>query len=843
MTLALAWRLARRELRGGLRGFAVFLLCLTLGVAAIAAVGSVRAAIETGLSREGARMLGGDLDLRLTYRFATEEERAWMDASSAAVSEIVDFRSMASSGAGDDVQRALTQVKGVDANWPLIGAPEFDPPMTVAEILAGRDGLPGGAMERSLAERLGLAPGDLFRLGVQDFVLMAQLLSEPDAVGGGFAFGPRTLVATEALAGSELLGPGTLYETHYRLIAPEGESPAALRASAARAMEGQGVRIRDARQGAPGVARFVDRIGSFLVLVGLAGLAVGGVGVASAVRAYLDTKTPVIATLKTLGAEGRLIFALYFMQIGVLTVIGVLAGLALGAALPLIAAPWIAAAMPLPAAFGVYAAPLAEAGLYGVLTALVFTLLPLARLEQVRPAALFRGIGAEARARPALRWSLMLAVLIAALVGAAMAFASVPALALGAAVGVIAALGALYLAALGLRALARRMGRARLLRGRPALRLAVSAIASPREGAATVILSLGLGLTVLATVGQIDANLRRAIALELPERAPSFFFVDIQPGQLAGFLERLEGDPAVSEIDTAPQLRGIITAINGIPAREWGDHWVLRGDRGVSFASAPPQGTRLRAGEWWPEDYTGPPLISFGADEAAGLGLDIGDEVTVNILGRDMTGTVANFREVDFRSGGIGFVMIFDRAALEPAPHTWLATVHAEPEAEGAILRDLAGAYPNITAVELREAAAQAADTLGALARATSLAAMATMLTGFVVLIGAAAASERARIYEAAILKTLGAPRAQILASFALRTALMGAAAGLVAVLAASVASALILRNVMELEFRFAPLSALAIIAGGIALTLLAGLVFALRPLNTRPARVLRAQD
>ncbi|WP_306754300.1 ABC transporter permease [Paracoccus actinidiae] len=834
-----AWRIARRELRGGLAGFWIFLLCLTLGVGAIAAVGSVRAAIEGGLSRQGAVLLGGDAELRLTYRFATDAERAWMEDNADQVSEVVDFRSMAV--VGDD--RALTQVKGVDATWPLRGQAQFDPTLPVDKVLAGQAGLPGAAMDPLLIDRLGLQIGDRFRLGVQDFVLMAALLREPDAIGGSFGLGPRTLVATPGLAGSGLLSPGTLYETSYRLALRPGDSLDALRIAATAQFEGAGMRWRDSRRGAPGVEAFVDRLGSFLVLVGLAGLATGGVGVSSAVRSYLDTKTPVIATLKTLGAEGRVIFAIYFAQIGALTLLGVMAGVILGGLAPVLAAPFLQSRLPIPVEFGLQPAPLFEAAAYGILTALIFTLLPLARVERVRASALFRGIGADARARPRKRWLAALLGAVGALIGTAALMASSPRLALAVAGGVVLALGALWLAARGLRGVARRLARHPALRGRTALRLAVGAVANPQEGAVAVVLSLGLGLTVLATVGQIDANLRRAIAAELPDQAPSFFFINIQPDQLAGFLDRLDADPGVGRVATAPSLRGIVTAINDIPASDWSDHWVLRGDRGVSHAASPPPGTVLTAGEWWPADHAGPPLVSFGATEAEELGLSLGDRITVNILGRDITATIANFRQLDFRSGGIGFVMIFDAASLSGAPQTHIATLHTDPASEAAILRDIGDTFPNITAIRVRDVAARVAEAMGALASATALAALAVLATGFVVLIGAAAAGERARVFEAAVLKTLGATRGTVLASFALRSALMGAAAGLVAVLVAALSAWAILTQVMELDYRFAPGSAAAVIAGGVAATLAAGLAFALRPLSARPARVLRAQE
>jgi putative ABC transport system permease protein len=842
---AAALRIARRELRGGLRGFWVFLACLALGVGAIAAVGSVRAAIEAGLAREGAAILGGDAEVSFTYRFASEEERAWLAARSVELSEIVDFRSMAVVGEGPEAERALTQVKAVDGLWPLVGAAVLEPALPVAQALGPQPGgLPGAVMDPLLADRLGIAVGEVFRLGVQDFVLTARLVSEPDIGTGGFGLGPRTVVLTEALAESELLGPGTLYDTRYRMRLAPGTDLDALRDAARAAFPDSGLRWRDARRGAPGIERFVDRIGAFLVLVGLAGLAVGGVGVSAAVRAYLDGKTATIATLKTLGAPGRTIFLVYFLQIGALTALGVALGLVLGAALPLLLAPVLEARLPLPAVFALHPAPLIEAGLYGVLTALIFTLWPLARTEEVRAAALFRDAGGRSRVWPRPVYLAATAVLLAVLVGAAAGFSGVPTLALSAAGGVAVALAVLVLAAWAVRWLARRAARAGLVRGRTALRLALGAIGGPREEAVSVVLSLGLGLTVLATVGQIDANLRAAIQRDLPERAPAFFFVDIQTAQLEGFRARLDGDPLVSDVQTAPMLRGVVTGINGRPAREVaGDHWVLRGDRGVTYAATPPDGTVITEGAWWPEDYAGPPLVSFAAEEGAEMGLKLGDTVTVNILGRDITAEIASFRVVDFSTAGIGFIMAMNPAALAAAPHTHIATVYAAPEAEAAILRDLAGDFPNITAVAVREAIDRASEALAAIAAATAWAAAATLVTGFIVLIGAAAAGERARVFEAAVLKTLGATRGRILQSFALRSALLGAAAGAVAILGGAIAGWGVMTFVMETGYRFEPVSAVGIVAGGVLATLLAGLAFALRPLAARPARVLRAQD
>jgi putative ABC transport system permease protein len=842
MSLALASRFARRELRGGLRGFRIFLACLTLGVAAIAAVGLVKSSIEAGLAREGASLLGGDAQLEFTYRFARDDEKAWMNSIATTVSETVDFRSMAVVGAGEAAERALTQVRAVDTAYPLIGQVTLDPAMPLPQAFAGQDGTPGAVMERVLADRLGLVPGDTFRLGTQDFILSAILLKYPDNSAGGFGLGPRTIVLTDDLASSGLITEGTLFSTLYRLDLPAGTDLQATEDTAKSLWRDSGMRWSDARNGAGGMQEFVDRLGSFLVLIGLSGLAVGGIGVSAAVRAYLATKTGVIATLKTLGASRRTIFLTYFLQIGALALLGIALGLILGAALPLAFAPLIAATLPIPAAFAIYPAPLFEAALYGTLAALIFTLWPLARTEDIRAATLFRDALGAGRSLPRPRYLIATGLLIATLIGAAILFSGMAELTLWTAGGIAAALLILALAAATARWLARRFKTA--ARGYPSLRLALGAIGARGGETTSVVLSLGLGLTVLAAVGQIDGNLRRAIDQELPAVAPSYFFVDIQPDQIEGFNARLDGDPAVSRVDSAPMLRGIITEINGVNAMEAANgHWVVQGDRGVTFSAELPESISLTSGEWWPADYAGPPLVSFSAEEGAEIGLKLGDTLTVNILGRDVTATVASFREVNFESAGIGFVMSMDPAALAGAPHSYIATVYTTPESEAQILRDLATAYPNITAIRIKDALDQAETVIDGISAATRYGAAATLLTGFLVLIGAAAAGEPARTFESAVLKTLGASRARILSSFALRAALLGAAAGIVALAAGILGGWSIQTFIMDSDYTVIWSSALGIVMGGILATLVAGLAFALRPLAAKPAQVLRSRE
>lgn len=837
-----ALRIARRELRGGLRGFRIFLACLTLGVAAIAAVGSVRVSIDEGLTREGATILGGDAQISLPLRRASAEELDWMQTRAETVSETLDFRSMAIVDRDGDITRALTQVRAVDGAYPLYGQVGLAPEMTMAEALETR-ARPGIVMHPALIAQMGLRIGETVTLGNQEFDLRAALENEPDMAGGNFGPGPRSIIALSASEGAGLATEGTLYDSQYRLALAPGTDIEALKGAARRQFSDTGFAWRDARNAAPSLRRFTDRIGAFLVIVGLAGLAVGGIGISAAIRSYLEGKTATIATLKTLGATRRVIFTAYLTQVAALTVLGLALGLALGAVLPLALAPLIEAQLPVPATFGLHIRPLAEAALYGTLTALIFTLWPLARSADIRAATLYRQAQTGARGWP--RWPVLAVtgLLTATLIGAAAIFSGLPRLTLWASAGILAALTVLAITAWLVRRLARSLASSGIVQGRSAIRLALGAVGGPGSDTTSTILSLGLGLSVLAAVGQIDTNLRAAIQTELPEIAPAYFFIDIQSDQLPDLLARTETDPGVTRVETAPILRGFLTRINDAPAEEVaGDHWVLRGDRGVTYSDTAPPDEEIIAGNWWAQGYTGPPLMAFAAEEAREMGIGLGTTITVNLLGRDITATVAALVEVDFSNAGIGFIMTLNSAALTGAPHTHIATVYAEEEAEAPLLRDLARDMPNLTAIRVRDAIDQVARALSGIAAATSWGAAATLLTGLLVLIGAAAAGERARIFEAAVLKTLGATRARILASFALRAAVQGAAAGLIAVGAGALAGWAVMRFVMEGSYAFHAPSALIIVAGGAGLSLLAGLAFAWRPLAVRPARILRAE-
>ncbi|MEM1299865.1 MAG: FtsX-like permease family protein, partial [Pseudomonadota bacterium] len=774
-----AWTVAVRELRGGLAGFRIFLACLILGAMGLAAVGSVTAAIERGLSDEGRNILGGDAQLSFAYRFATDEEQAWMK-DRGDIAEVVTMRSLLRTGE----DRALAEVKAVDGAYPLYGTARLAEGK-LAEALAVRNGHPGLVTEQVLADRLGLSPGDEVQLGGGTFTFAGVLTEEPDRASGGFAMGPRVLASIEGLRAAGMLAPGVLFESQYRLRLPDSTDLSATRAAFSDSFPEAGARWRDRGRAAPGISRFVDRLSAFLTIVGIAALAVAGVGVGSAVRGYLNRKVPTIAALRTLGATSGTVFAAYLFQIGLMAAVGVVVGVLMGGALVATLGPIFAANLSIPAKFGWYTGPLTEAAWFGLLASAVFTLWPLAWLLQVRPAELFRQDTELARPMPG--WIVLgaLVALVVVLVGSIIGLSGHPRLAswcLGGIAGAFLILRALGW--LGAR-LARWLSHTGLAGQRPGLRLALGAVGAPNAGTPGVVLALGLGLGVLATISQIDANMQNLLRDQLPENAPAFFFVDIQSAQLDQFEKIALGTEGSQSLATAPMLRGVITELNGIPAQEAkidpAASWVLRGDRGVSYSTTPPEGTVVTEGAWWEAGYAGPPLVSFAEEEGRELGLSIGSTVTVNILGRPITAEVASFRKVEWRGMGISFLMILSPGALAGAPHTHIATLYADQQAEAPVMRALGREMPNVTPVLVREQIERVSDGLAKLGGATRWGALAVLLTGIVVLIGAAAAGEDRRRKEAAVLKVLGASRRAILGSFALRAAMTGALAAFVA--------------------------------------------------------------
>jgi putative ABC transport system permease protein len=832
----LAFRLARRELRGGIRGLRVFLACLVLGVAAIAGIGSLADSVVAGIKADSRELLGGDTEARLAYRRADAPERAYLDASGQ-VSEIATMRAMARTI--DGARQSLVELKAVDHAYPLYGTVALSPAQSLAAALERRGEVFGAAVDPAILTRLGLELGDSIKVGAAVLQLRATIDREPDAAAGGLGLGPRVMITAAALAETGLVQPGSLVTYRYRVKLPTGADAASWAEAARAAFPEAGWQIRTFREASPTLQSSIERVALFLSLVGMTTLLVGGVGIGNAVGYYIAGKTAAIATLKCLGASTRLVFGVYLVEVLVLATSGIAVALILGALTPVVLTPLLAGVLPAPTRLGVYPVPLALAALFGVLTTLLYSLWPLVRAGQVPAGALFRDNVDRARRRlslPAVATTALLAMALAAL---AVASAQDRTLATWFVGGAIAAFGLFRLAGAAAVLAARRTGRPR----HPGLRLAITNLHRPGAPTAQVVLSLGIGLTVLVAIALVDGNLTHEVDSRLPAKAPAFFFIDIQPDQLAGFEEAVRVTPG-ARFEEVPMLRGRITRLNGVRVEQApiapDAQWALRSDRGLTYAAKLPSGSELVAGSWWPADYRGPPLISFDAELARGMGLKVGDTLTVNLLGREITATIASLRSIDWRRLGINFTLVFAPGTLEGAPQTHLAAVWMPPAEEEMLVRLVTQRFPNISAIHVREALATVDRILTMIDDAVRLTALITLAAGILVLGGAIAAGHHRRVYDAVVLKVLGATRGVVATAFLIEHGLLGALSALIACALGTLAAYLLVTRMMRIDWVFLPSPLLWTVALTSLLTLVLGFAGTWRALGTKAAPYLR---
>ncbi len=838
--LLFAWR----ELRGGLRGFGVFIACIALGVMAIAGVGSVAASLADGLSSAGQVILGGDLAFSLIQRRASDPERALLDAHGT-VSVVATLRAMARTGDG---RSTLVEVKAVDDRYPLFGTVATDPAMPLPALFGEQDGAFGAAVDPALLTRLDLKVGDRIGIGAATIALRAALTGEPDKLAGGIGFGPRVLMSEAALAATGLVQPGSLVRWQYRLRLPDSATSdravTAVEKQAQSEFLDAGWDIRTRSKASPQLERNLERFSQFLTLVGLTTLLVGGVGVANAVASHLARKREVIGTLKTLGATGAGVFAIYCAEVVLVALFATLIGAGLGAALPFAIASAFGAIIPLPVAPTLHPDVLGLAILYGLLTALAFALWPLGRAHDISVAMLFRDQIAPERRWPRPRYLAAAAAIVALLAAVAVLTTYDHRIA---AIFIVSAIGVflvLRLVAMLTMWIARKAPRQRST----IARLAVANIHRPGALTPSVVLSLGLGIALLVTVIEIDGNLRREFSSALPEQAPSFFFLDIPAAETGRFDAFVHDQTPRATLDRVPMLRGRIVAANGIKAENLHpaarSRWVLQNDRGITYSATVPAGSRVVAGRWWDAGYSGAPLVSLENRTAEDFGLKIGDAITVNVLGRNITARIANLRAVDWENLGINFVMVFSPATFSGAPHSDIATLTfadgGTAQEETAVIKSLAEAFPGVTALRIKDAL----DTLAGIVRNLLLAlrgaSAVTLIAAALVLGGALAASQRFRVYDAVVLKTLGATRARLTAAYGLEYLLIGCAAVLFGVAAGSVAAALVVTRVMELSFVWVPGEALGAALGALLVTVVLGLAGTVNALGRKPAEALR---
>ncbi len=837
-----AARMAWRETRAAWRQFVGFFACVALGVAALASVGTLGANLQRTLGREAKSLLGGDVEVRSTRPIDHEIESdvSRLQAEGAVVTRVQEMVGMARSAA--DGRTLLVELKAVDARYPLYGVVDTMPAKPLESLLD--DG--GVIVEESLLSRLALGIGDRVEIGATAFTIRGIVRREPDRPASVVSLGPRILLSPASFARTGLVRVGSRLRHRVLLRLPESVGARPARDVLAAAASGVAVRVVTFDDAQPGLRRFFAQLTTYLGLVGLVSLLVGGIGVASAVSTFLRRRRNTIAVLKCLGADSRVLLLTYLLQTQVLGLLGSMTGAAMGVAVQPLLVRVLAGIVPFALGSRPEPATILRAVTMGVATTLLCALWPLLGIRDVRPSAILRSdVEPIPRRRP---W-LVIVPLGAGL--AALAVWQAGSLVVGA-IFVGACAAALALLA-GLAYIVRRAARAlRTVRGLE-WRYGLANLHRPGGHTAVVIVALGVAMMLLEGVALLERSLSRQLDYEQRREAPSFFFIDLQPDQREAFADivtRASG----SAVQLTPLVRSRLAAVDGVPVtrdmvdrRRGGRHddrtWYLTRDYVLTSAASPPANNVIVGGRWWTETEAAErPRISVEEDAAASLHVGVGSRLAFDVQGVVIEAEVMSIRRVDWQSFSTNFFVIFSQGALAGAPTTYVATARVPRSSENVLQDNVVAAFPNVTAIPVRDVLERLGAVLDQLALAIRVIALFSIAAGLVVMVGALTASRYQRLYESVILRTVGATRATVARTFAVEYGCLGAAAGLGGSVLAMLLAWIVLRFVLSVRWTFEPAALLLGVALTVLLALGVGFLATFRLLGARPLVVLRQE-
>ncbi|MGE3714901.1 MAG: ABC transporter permease, partial [Alphaproteobacteria bacterium] len=707
----LSLRHALRDMRRGLRHLRLLAACLILSVAVMSGIGLVVANIKAGIARDASSLLGGDMEVRQLYQPLTLKADSYLLFNSKSLSRTMDMRAMAIT----DARQTLVEFKAVDTQYPLIGEltykQELDRKTVRAERRKHKDHVYEAAVDQSFLDIMDMQLGSTFAIGDANFIASRLIQSEPDRSFSTMTLGPRVMVNHHAFRATGLLQYGSMVYYSTRILLKPEKTSTQIKQELETMFPDALWRVRDFSDSAPGLISLIDRLSLFFALTAITALMVAGIGIANATNIYLWSKRSTIALMKCLGASSRHVVQVYLLQILIISVASITLGCLLGIGAEVLLLEWISGLLKVQSVQLFYGKPILLSAALALLTVLLFSVLPLARTRHIKPAALLRGhseISSTAGSLPAPVWGMM-AVLLVMLVALAVLFTSTVQITLFFAVGLILAMSLLYGLGCGLQTAARKIAH----RGKISVRSSIILANLARPGAPTrsMVVALGVSMSLIIALVQVAGNLRAQIEQGLPEHAPSFFLADIQPSQLGPLVDALNRVPGAKDISSLPMSRGRIVQLNGVPvAKAQVDEkaqWATRSERGLTESAKPPEGSVIVDGTWWPEHYAGAPLVSFDRKLAEGMGLAIGDTITIATIDKRITATIASLRDIQWGSLEMNFAIILSPGSLRGLPTTYLTTVNLPPESEKQVQQMLAGEYSNVVAVRVREVLGQ----------------------------------------------------------------------------------------------------------------------------------------
>lgn len=849
----------RRDSRGQGARLLFFIVCLSIGVAAVTSVSSFARAIDQGVRAEARQLLAADLAManRAPLPQSLLDEVAKIpDAEQVRILETLTVVALpTASAAGPRSQ--LTEVKAVGAGYPFYGDLELQPAQPLQDLL-GEDGV---VVAPELLGRLGLQVGEMLRIGGEDFVVRGTVGKETDRVVGAFSLGPRIFLSLEGLKRAKLDQFGSRV-THRLLIKlPAGTSEARLEQTAEalrRAAPADGrVRIETYREAQPAMRQGLQRVESFLSLAALLSLLVGGVGVAQTVRAWLASRLDAIAVLKCLGYRPREVMALYLGQTALLGLTASVIGIGLGILLQVLVTRLFTGLLPVSQLSLVQPVAWLQGIGLGLGVSLLFSLGPLDVARKVPPVRVLRRDAEPLPPSRAMSLGIGAVLLLGIFVLAFWQSASL----LRAGVFTVGLLVVTTLLALAARGLVRL---ALLPRERAGLllRQGLAALGRPGAGTTATVVALGLGVFVLLAMYLVESSLSAQIERDLPKNAPTAFLVDIQPDQWPGVKAVLERES--ESFDSVPVVMARILAIDDVPVdriaairmkerraegrdEEEGENrdWALKREQRLTYLETLPKGNEILEGQLWQDEAA---ELSLETEFAGRIGAKLGSVVRFDVQGVPIDLKVTSLRKVDWSTFGINFFLVVEPGVLEEAPQMRIAAARLANDKLQSTQDELVAAFPNVTMIRIREVLDRVADILGKLGAGVRILGLLTVLTGLAILAGAVGATQMRRRAEVALLKTLGMTRRQIVGAFAIEYALLGTVASLIGAVGASCLAYLVLTQAMEvpadrLSWVTAPwwLPVSTILT--VVLATVAGLLASLGALAERPISVLRGES
>lgn len=838
-------RVGLRDLRGDLRHFGLLIACLALGTGVIAAVGSVGAGLNQAVERDAASLMGGDIEVSRADRRANADELSFLQTLGA-VAYVVDTNAR---GVADG-SSAFIDLLAVGDNYPLhsnVLSPQLGAEDKPSVLLDKRDGIPGAIVDAVLLDRLGIVLGERFSIGQTEFEARGTLISLPDGAVRGFQLGLTTVISTNTFATMTDLRPplpGLLTQHRYKIALDSMPYEEAATMIAER-FNDENWKIRSPRDAVGDLVRYYDLFLSFLLIVGLSSLLVGGVGVSNGVSAYIADRQRSIATLRSLGATGARILVHFLTQIGVLTVIGVGLGVLSGAAASLLILPLVGRALNVSLPALIQPVPLLTAAGFGILAGFAFSYLPLMRAQKISPALLFRSLGAVAQKmdwRAIVRLPVLVPIFlsVAGIFWLAVITTDDVTLVSFYALGVVLTFLLLRISGWLLLKVLKLLPPAPIAIVRNALRN----IYRPGSSAPVVIVSIGMGLAMLLVIALLNTNLHSQLLGVVSRDAPTFVATDLFFDEVEILEEMAENNPHLTKFEWGPMLRGAVLSVNGTDASALTDlpdeaNFMLSGEIPLTWLRDLPAGTTVVEGDWWPSDYSGPPLISLRANMKSELGVEVGDVIQFRMFSETVDATIANFRDYQWQNG-MNFMVTFSPGYVEAYPSTFLGTIKASSGFEKDIERELARTFPDVSFIPIGDALNQVAGVLDQLGRAVNIVGGLAVINGLLVLAGTMAAGRKQREADAIIQKVLGATRGDVLWVFVLEYSLLGAFAALIASIVGVASAWAITQTILEVDFSADPVLIMSVIVGAVLLTVIAGAATTWKALSTRPAQVLR---